>query len=75
VPNLKFPPVFEDKLTGIPESDRDTVGRQFSDVRAKELELNPIKGDFDRKHLAKILEHLFQYSSTHAGLSLTLRYE
>ena len=68
MPNLKFPPVFEDKLTGIPESDRDTVGRQFSDVRAKELELNPIKGDFDIKHLAKIHEYLFQDSSTHAGV-------
>jgi len=68
VPNLKFPPVFEDKLIGIPESDRDKVGRQFSDVRAKELELNPIKGDFDIKHLSKIHKYLFQDSSTHAGV-------
>lgn len=68
MPNLKFPPIFEDKLTGIPESDRDMVGRQFSDIRAKELELNPIKGDFDIKHLAKIHEYLFQDSSTHAGV-------
>ena len=68
MPNLKFPPVFEDKLTGIPESDRDTVGRHFLDVRAKELELNPIKGGFDIKHLSKIHEYLFQDSSTHAGV-------
>ena len=68
MPNLKFPPVFEDKLTGILESDRDMVGRQFSDVRAKELELIPIKGDFDIEHLAKIHEYLFQDSSTHAGV-------
>ncbi|MCF6191378.1 MAG: Fic family protein [Cocleimonas sp.] len=68
MPNLKFPLVFEDKLTGIPESNRDTVGRQFSDIRAKELEHNPIKGDFDIKHLSKIHEYLFQDSSTHAGV-------
>lgn len=68
MPNLKFSPVFEDKLTGILESDCDAIGRQFSDVRAKELELNPIKGDFDIKHLSKIHEYLFQDSSTSAGV-------
>ncbi|MDQ7016117.1 MAG: Fic family protein [Gammaproteobacteria bacterium] len=66
--NSKFPSLFEDKLIGVPESERDTVGRQFSDIRAKQLALNPIKGDFDLKHLSEIHQHLFQDSSTHAGV-------
>jgi cell filamentation protein len=68
VSDSEFPPIFEDKLTGIPESDRDAVGRQFSDVRAKALDASPIKGNFDIKHLAEIHKYLFQDSSTHAGV-------
>ncbi|BCG66069.1 MAG: hypothetical protein methR_P3945 [Methyloprofundus sp.] len=64
----EFPPVFEDKLTGIPESDRDAVGRQFSDIRAKELDASPINGNFDIEHLTEIHRYLFQDSSTHAGV-------
>ncbi len=47
----EFPPVFEDKLTGIPESDRDAVGRQLSDVRAKALEASPRLSKHDIKFL------------------------
>ena len=63
-----FPPVFEDKLTGVPESERDTVGRQLSDHRAEELDSNPIRGNFDKEHFSKIHKHLFQDVSTHAGV-------
>jgi cell filamentation protein len=64
----KFPPVFEDKLSGLPESEREIFGRELSDARADELDINPIKGDFDIEHLSKIHKYLFQDSSTHAGV-------
>ena len=66
--SYKFPSVFEDKLSDLPESEREIFGRELSDARADELDMNPIKGDFDIEHLAKIHEYLFQDSSTHAGV-------
>lgn len=66
--SYKFPSVFEDKLSDLPESEREIFGRELSDARADELDMNPIKGDFDIEHFAKIHEYLFQDSSTHAGI-------
>ena len=63
-----FPLIFEDKLLDIPEDKRDDAGRMLSDLRADELEQNPIKGDFDIEHLAKIHGFLFDKVSTHAGV-------
>lgn len=66
--SYKLPSIFEDKLSDLPESEREIFGRELSDARADELDTNPIKGDFDIEHLAKIHEYLFQDSSTHAGV-------
>jgi len=63
-----FPLIFEDKLLDIPEDKRDDVGRMLSDLRADELEQNPIEGNFDIEHLAKIHGFLFKKVSTHAGV-------
>ena len=63
-----FPPVFEDKLNALPETERDTVGRELSDARSDELAQNPVNGNYDLKHLAAIHKHLFQDVSTHAGV-------
>lgn len=64
----QFPSVFEDNLNDIEEADRESVGRKLSDVRANQIDVNPIKGNFDIEHLAKIHKHLFQDSSSHAGV-------
>ena len=53
-----FPPVFEDKLNALPETERDTVGRELSDARSDELAQNPVNGNYDLKHLAAIHKHL-----------------
>ena len=54
-----FPLIFEDKLLDVPEDKRDDAGRMLSDLRADELEQNPIKGDFDIEHLAgSIMNHI-----------------
>jgi cell filamentation protein len=66
--SYNFPSIFEDKLSNLPESEREIFGRELSDARADELDINPIKGNFDIEHLAKIHEYLFQDSSTHAGV-------
>jgi cell filamentation protein len=63
-----FPLIFEDKLLDIPEDKRDDAGRMLSDLRADELEQNPIAGNFDIEHLAKIHGFLFEKVSTHAGV-------
>ncbi len=58
---------FEDKLSGTRE-ERDQVGRQFSNARARELETRPIEGNFNLEHLAAMHRHLFQDISSHAGV-------
>ncbi|MCF6204911.1 MAG: hypothetical protein L3J59_14780 [Methylococcaceae bacterium] len=66
--SFDFPSVFEDKLINLPESKREVFARELSDARGLELDINPIKGNFDIEHLTKIHEYLFQDSSTHAGV-------
>ena len=63
-----FPPIFEDKLSDIPQAEREISGREFSAARAYALEANPIQGKYDIAHLAAIHKHLFQDVSTHAGV-------
>ena len=65
---VKFSLIFEDKLTGIAESERETVGRELSAVRYYQLVRNPIKGNYGIDHFANIHKHLFQDVSTHAGV-------
>ncbi len=66
--STNFPLLFEDKLTKIPEQERDGAGRMLSDLRADELEQSPIKGCFDINHLSKIHKYLFEKVSTQAGV-------
>lgn len=62
-----FPPIFEDKLNNVSISDRDLIGRLSSLNKSKQLEISPIKGDYDAEHLKKIHHHLFNDVSSYAG--------
>lgn len=71
-----FPP-FEDKLIppGITDAlDENTYSslekqtRILSGIRHKELQANPIQGNFDLEHLADIHSYLFQDVSSVAGM-------
>ncbi len=65
-----FPHVFDDKLIGESEANREVINRELSGARSDELAMNPIKGNYDIEHMAKIHEHLFQDVSSHAGFRL-----
>lgn len=63
-----FPIEFEDKLSHLPEDEREEVGRIASRHQAERLESSPIKGAFDSKHFATIHECLFKDVSSNAGI-------
>lgn len=72
-----FPEYFEDKLITIEIAsnlDNQTYAaiekqaRILSSARRKELQNNPIQGNFDLEHLAAIHKHLFQDVSSFAGM-------
>ncbi len=60
-------PIFEDLLVSVPNHKKEEYGRNYSNARARELEIVPILGEFDLEHLKAIHYYLFQDISSKAG--------